>query len=230
MYQPNDTKIVLCFLLQWYILNIEISSIFDFHRNSLLRVFWKKKQTSQLSDQPIDGAQFTNTSLNHNYFILEQHTKENDDNAKHQLENDQEHYALPKDSTYEATYTEKEDDYDTTDQGKHSAVKVCKPRNVYNTFNDFKEHDEYDHIGDKTKPPRVTENEYNTTQAAMSTAIDDDTYNHLSDGQKPATCPDNVYGMPRVDNDYDQMPPVGSAKPTPGIQGDDNYSKIGRFQ
>jgi len=135
---------------------------------------------------------------------LEKHTKESDCNVKRQLENEQSLNALPNDSTYEETYAEQEDDYYTKVQRKSPAVKPGKPGNVYNTFHDFQQHDDYDHLGDlKKKQPMATDNDYSTTQAVMSPATDDDTYNHLNEGQKTAAHPDNVYGMPRSDNDYD---------------------------
>ena len=151
----------------------------------------------------MDEAQFTDQAINHNYFVLEKHIKEIDDNLQRQGENEQEHYASPNDSTYVATYVEQENSYDTTDQSKSPAVKPGKPGNVYNTFNDFQQHDDYDHLSEhKKKQPMATDNDYSTTQAAMAPATDDDTYNHLNQGLKTTPRPDNVYGMPMVDNDY----------------------------
>jgi len=177
---------------------------YQFYRNTLVRCCRKKKQTDPYSDPPIDGSQLTDTALNHTYFVLEKHTKESDINVKHQLDNKQENYALPKYSAYEAIYAEKEDDYHTTVQSKSPAVTPGKPGNVYNTFNDFQQPDDYDYLGDhKKKVPRVTDNDYSTTQAVMSPATDDDTYNHLNEEPKTSARPDNVYGMTRVNNDYD---------------------------
>jgi len=197
--------------------------LFVFSRNTIGRCFRDKKQTNQLPDD----AQLT-TPLNHNYFVLEKHSKESGDNANRQVVDDQEHYALPKDPTYsEATCAEPDDEYDTTDQTKRRVGTPGKPGNVYNTFNDFQQQDDYDHLGYHKKPTRITENEYNTTQGAMATAIHEDTYNHLNKATNTATRPDNVYGMPRVDNDYDKMPPVGATHDTDGLKGGDEYSKIG---
>jgi len=144
--------------------------------------------------------------LNHDYFVLKKHPKETDDNVKRQTDHEQKHYALPNDPQYsEATHAEQEDDYDTTDQNKSRAVKPGNPGNVYNTFNDFQQQDDYDHLDNHKKLIRVNENEYSTTHAALAPAIEDDTYNHLN--QRPTTTPrpDNIYGMPRVDKDYDRM-------------------------
>ena len=169
--------------------------------------------------------------MNHTYLVLERHTKESDCNVKRQLENEQGLYALPTDSTYEDTNAEQEDDYYTTAQRKSPAVKPGKPGNVYNTFNDFQQPDDYDHLGDhKKKPRRGTDNDYSTTQAAMSPATKDDTYNHLNEGSKTVARPDNVYGMPRVDNNYDKMPPVSGTYDTDALKEGDAYSKIGKFQ
>ena len=127
-----------------------------------------------------------------NYFILETHTKEVGGTDKDLVNNDQ-NYALPQEPTYyEATNAGLEDDYDTTEQGQFKKGNACKPVNIYNTFNNFQQQDDYDHLGDQKKRPRVTENEYNTTQEATAQAIDDDTYNHLNEGPKttahPETC------------------------------------------
>ena len=197
--------------------------MFVFSRNTIGRCFRDKKQTNQLPDD----AQLT-TPLNHNYFVLEQHSKECGDNANRQVVDDQEHYALPKDPTYsEATNTEAEDEYDTTDQTKRRADYPDKPGNVYNTFNDFQQQDDYDHLSDQNNPPHVTENENNTTQGAMATAIHKDTSNHLNKAANTAARPDNVYGMPRVHNDDDRMRPVSGTHDTDGLKGGDEYSKIG---
>jgi len=148
-------------------------------------------------------------TLNHNYFVLEKHIKETDDNIERPIGHEQEHYALPNDPQYsEATHAEQEDDYDTTDQSKSRAVKPGNPGNVYNTFNDFQQQDDYDHLDNRKKPIRVIENEYNTTQVAMVPAIGDGTYNHLNQRPKTSPRPDNIYGMPCVDKDYDRMPHV----------------------
>ena len=158
--------------------------------------------------QSVDSTEVAPTALNHSYFVLEKHTKEVGDKDKDQANTDYP-YATPEDRTYyEATNADLEDDYDTTEQGQSTRGNRSKPINVYNTFNDFKQQDDYDHLGDQTKPLRVTENEYNTTQGAMAPADDDDTYNHLNQGPKTTPRPDNVYGIPRTDDDYDRMPPV----------------------
>jgi len=142
--------------------------------------------------------------VNHADFVLEKHTNESDCNVNRQLENEQGLNALPNDSTYEDTYVNQDDDYYTKVQRKSPTVTSGKPGNVYNTFNDFQHPDEYDHLGDyKKKPCRITDNDYSTTQAAMSPATDDDTYNHLNAEPTKTARPDNVYGMPRSDNDYD---------------------------
>jgi len=141
-------------------------------------------------------------AVNHNYFVLEKHVKETDYSDKLQASNDHDHYTLAQDPTfYEVTNGETEDDYDTTDQGQAGRGKSSQSGNVYNTFNDFKHHDDYDHLGDHKKHPRFTANEYSTTEAAMTQPIDDDTYNHLNQGPHTAARPDNVYGMPRASND-----------------------------
>ena len=177
----------------------------------------------------MDEAQFTDQAINHNCFVLEKHIKEIDDNLQRQGENEQEHYASPNDSTYEATYAEQENSYDTTDQSKSRAVKPGNPGNVYNTFNDFQQQDDYDHLDNHKKPIRVNENEYSTTQAALAPAIEDDTYNHLN--QRPTTTPrpDNIYGMPRVDKDYDRMSHVRETNAWDILKGDVSYSRIGKL-
>jgi len=166
---------------------------------------------------------------NHNYFVLEKHVKEVDKNDKLQESNG--HYALAQDPTYyEVTNGEPEDDYDTTDQCQLGRGKPTQPGNVYNTVKDFQQQDDYDHISDQKQPLRVPENEYNTTQDVMTSDINDDTYNHLNERPKTTPRPDNVYGMPRVDNDYDSMPPVSGTNGTDGHKGGDGYAKIGKFQ
>ena len=131
------------------------------------------------------------------------------------------HYAFAQDPTYsEATDGVTDDYYDTTGQGRPGRAK---PVNVYNTFKDFQQHDDYDHLGDKKKPSQIMENEYNTTQAAMSSTTEDDTYNHLNQGPQTTPRPDNVYGMPRTDDDYDRMPPVNGTKTTSGKRDNGNY-------
>ena len=154
---------------------------------------------------PCQSKGHINASLeadNHDYFVLEKHVKETDDNNKLQANDDQEHYALPQDPTYyEATNKDLDDDYDTAEHGQPGRHKPSPSGNVYNTFNDFQHQEDYDHIGDHSKRVRATENEYNTTQTALVPAVDDDTYNHMNPGPKTAARPDNVYGMPRVNNE-----------------------------
>ena len=170
--------------------------------------------------------------MNHTYFVLEKHTKkESDNNEIRQFGNEQGLYGLSNNSSYEDTNVIQDDDYDTTVQRKCPALHPGKPGNVYNTFNDFQQQDDYDHLADhKKKQPKATDNEYSTTQAVMSPATDDDTYNHLHQGPKTTAGPDNLYGMPRVDDHYDRMPTVSGTKTTYDITGDDAYSKIGKFQ
>jgi len=159
-----------------------------------------------LSNQAVDVVPLT--ALNHNDVVLETHTKEVVKKDKVLVSNDQ-NYALAEDPTYsEATNAYPEDDYDTTKTGQSKTGNSSKPVNVYNTFNEFQQQDDYDHLGDQKKRPRVTENVYNTAQGAMAPSVDDDTYNHLNQGPKTTPRPDNVYGMPRTDNDYDRMPSV----------------------
>jgi len=171
-----------------------------------------------LSNQAVDVVPLT--ALNHNDVVLETHTKEV---VKKVVVSNDQNYAVAEDRTYyEATNADPEDDYDTTKTGQSKTGNFSKPVNVYNTFNEFQQQDEYDHLGDQKKPPRVTENEYNTTQGATAQAIDDDTYSHLNEGPKTTAHPDNVYGMPRADDDYDHMPPVGGTKAT---LVEDDYSR-----
>ena len=159
-----------------------------------------------MSNQAVDVVPLT--ALNHNDVVLETHTKEVVKKDKVLVSNDQ-NYALAEDPTYsEATNAYPEDDYDTTKTGQSKTGNSSKPVNVYNTFNEFQQQDDYDHLGDQKKRPRVTENVYNTAQGAMAPSVDDDTYNHLNQGPKTTPRPDNVYGMPRTDNDYDRMPSV----------------------
>lgn len=138
---------------------------------------------------------------NHNYFVLGKRVQETDDATQLQANNDLEHYALAQDPTYyETTNADTEYDYDTTEQSQAGGGKPKQPVNVYNTFNDFQHHEDYDHLGDHKKPARVVENEYNTAEAAMTRPVDDDTYNHLNSGKQTAARPDNVYGMPHTSN------------------------------
>ena len=177
---------------------------------------------------PKDNIRSSLDAETHNYFVLEKHVREIDDNDKLQASNVHDHYALAQD--YEVTNGQPEDDYDTTDEGQIGIGKPTQPGNVYNTFKDLNQQDDYDHIGDHNKPIRVTENEYNTAQNVMTSDIDDGTYNHLNERPKTTPRPDNVYGMPRVDNDYDSMPPVSGTHGTDGPKGGDEYSKIGKIQ
>jgi len=138
---------------------------------------------------------------NHNYFVLEKHVNKTDDDTQLQVNNVQDHYALAQDQTYyETTTADLDDDYDTTEQSQAGRGKSRQPVNVYNTFNDFKHQEDYDHIGDHKKHGHVTENEYSTTEVAMTQPNDDDTYNHLNQGQQMDTRTDNVYGMPHASN------------------------------
>jgi len=166
-------------------------------------LFRKKEREGKLPG-PTGGI--TNPPLgvdNHNYFVLENHVKETDDKTKLRANNDQDHYALAQDPTYyETTNANPEDDYDTNGQGETGRSKPKQIGNVYNTFNDFNHHEDYDHIGDHKKTARVAaENEYSTTEAAMTQPIDDDTYNQMNQGPKTVARPDNVYGMPNASYD-----------------------------
>jgi len=195
-------------------------------REWLARSFRKNEGEDKL---PKDNIHSSLDAETHNYFVLEKHVREIDDTDKLQASNVHDHYALAQD--YEVTNGQPEDDYDTTDEGQIGIGKPTQPGNVYNTFKDFQQQDDYDHISDQKNHPRVTENEYSTTQGAMVPAVDDDTYNHLNERPKTTARPDNVYGMPRVDNDYDSMPPVSGTctHNTDDIKGGDEYSKISKF-
>jgi len=148
------------------------------------------------------------------------------------------YYATPVESNYyEATDLKKDQQgvYDTagkaTDNVEGDATQH-NASNVYNTFKDFQQQDDYDHLGDhKKKSLRVTDNDYSTTQAVISPATDDDTYNHLNEGPKIAASPDNVYGMTRAEDDYERMPHVSRTQPKTTVSdtGDD-YSSIGSLQ
>jgi len=199
-------------------------------REWLRRLFRKNEGKDKL---PCPTGKNTNSSPeadNHNYFVLEKHVKEIDDNGKPQQSNGHEHYALAQYPTYYEVAIGESDDYDTTDQVQIGGGKPSPPSNVYNTFKDFQQQDDYDHIGDHKKPPRIPENEYNTTQGAMALVTDDDTYNHLNEGTKTTPRPDNVYGTARGDNDYDKIPPVSGTHITHGIEGDNDYTKIAKIQ
>jgi len=176
-----------------------------------------KKKVKEEDNRPCSTGENINASLEtakHNYFVLENHTKANEDDDQHLANNDQAHYAFAQDPTYnEATDGVTDDYYDTTGQGRPGRAK---PVNVYNTFKDFQQHDDYDHIGDKKNTSQIMENDYNTTQAAMSSTTEDDTYNHLNQGPLTSVLPDNVYGMPRAGDDYDRMPPVSGT--TAGVK------------
>ena len=180
----------------------------------MIRACWKKERSNTLSNQAVDGSEIPLTALNHNDVVLEKQTKEVVNKDKRLVGNDQ-NYAVAEDPTYyEANNAYPVDDYDTTKTGQSKTGNSSKPVDIYNTFNEFQQQDDYDHLGDHKKPPRFTENEYNTTHGAFAQAIDDDTYNHLKKGPKTTAYTDNVYGMPRVEDDYDRMPPVGGTKAT----------------
>ena len=144
-------------------------------------MFRKKKREDQ-SCQNQDEANLSKELTNANYFVLEKHTKEVHHCGSQQFNNDQDDCALHLDPTeYKAISTHQDDDYSTTEQSQSGRVKPSQPSNNYNTINNFNKDDNYDHIGDRKKYCRNTDNEYNATRAIMSPPIDVDTYNHLDE-------------------------------------------------
>jgi len=188
-------------------------------RECLGCLFRKKKQEDQTC-QNQDETNLSKGLTNENYFVLEKHTKEVHHCDSQQFNNDQDDCALPLDPTeYKAINTNQDDDYSTTEQSKDGRGKHTQPSNIYNTFNDFKKDDNYDHIGDRKKYCRNTDNEYNATRAIMSPPIDVDTYNHLDEEPNTVARPDNVYGMTRasVEKNYATREDLAN---------DDDYSTI----
>ena len=216
----------------------------------------RQKETNK-PDKLLKAGPNNSEAVTHNNFVLEEHemTHTNLDiqtspNYSEPIDfksppeepsatgNETVYYATPVESNYyEATDIKKDQQgvYDTAgkatnnvegDETQHNAS------NVYNTFKDFQQQDDYDHLGDhKKKSLRVTDNDYSTTQAVMSPATDDDTYNHLNEGPKIAASPDNVYGMTRAEDDYETMPPVSGTKPKATVsETGDDYSSIGSLQ
>jgi len=173
-----------CIIINWY----------QSSRNCLKRICWKKER--QLTPDPaIDVPEISDAVEYHNYNLLEQQQKYFGENHP-DLASKIYHYAIPQGRTnYKATTADQDDDYDLTEQGQAAKGNPTNQANDYNTFRDFHQ-DNYDHLGDQKKPPRVTENEYNTTQSSQTQV-------HVT-----TVRPDNVYGMTRVDNDYERMPPV----------------------
>ena len=89
--------------------------------------------------------------------------------------------------------------------------------------------DTYHHLGQHPGATSHPDNVYSTTQNVMTIPAMGDTYHHL--GQIPGATnrPDNVYGMPRVDGDYDRMPPLSGTQLSATIQGGaDNYSTFNK--
>jgi len=134
---------------------------------------------------------------NHNYFVLERH----ENLAKLQT--------LTVDKI---SGTQQENYYDTSDLRSDNAdngTTHTGSTHVYNTFNDFKD-DEYDHLEKHAKIPRALESDYNTTDDLVTPSCEN-TYDHIHQKPKANTSTDNVYGMPRVDNDYDRVSSVNAS-------------------
>jgi len=143
------------------------------------------------------------TGANQNYFVLEKHERDTANNRTVAENNENPYYSSPLNvDKYEDPDAVRETSFGTVDaKNEHVTGKPMSPPsgNVYNTFKEFQQQEDYDHLGDHNKrPPQVTDNVYSTTQNVMTIPAKDDTYHHL--GQLPVATShtDNVYGMPRV--------------------------------
>ena len=175
------------------------------------------------TDPSIPGPSMT--GANHNYVVLEKHERDPVKIPTGTKSNDIPYYSSPLNvDNYEDADDVRETSFGTDDAtNEHVTGKPMSPPsgNVYNTFKEFQQQQEdYDHLGDHNKrPPQVTDNVYSTTQNVMTIPARDDTYHHL--GQLPGATskPDNMYGMPRVDDDYDRMSPVSGTQASVTVQG-----------
>jgi len=187
-----------------------------------------RKPTTDLS---IPGPSMT--GANHNYFVLEKHESDTSNNRTEAENNENPYYSSPHNvDKYEDPDAVRETRFGTVDaKNEHATGKPMSPPsgNVYNTFKEFQQQQEdYDHLGDHNKrPPQVTDNVYSTTQNVMTIPAKDDTYHHLGQIPGATSHPDNVYGMPRVNDNYDRMPPVSGTQTSATVQGGaDNYSTV----
>ena len=151
---------------------------------------------------------------NHDYYVLKKHeqttTVSNDIKS---IRNGFETLAtLQNLAVDKVSGTQQENHYDISDHTRDNSDKRTAntgSTHVYNTFNDFKD-DDYDHLEDHDKIPRALESDYNTTDECVNPACEN-TYDHINQKPKVSKSTDNVYGMPRVDNDYDRVSSVNAS-------------------
>jgi len=196
-----------------------------------LRQSTKDKTMTPTTDPSIPGPSMTGAT--HNYFVLERHERDTANTPTGTENTENPYYSSPLIvDNYEDPDAVRETSFGTVD-GKNEHVtgnpKSPPSGNVYNTFKQFQQQQEdYDHLGDHYKrPPQVTDNVYTTTQNAKTISAMDDTYNHLGQLQGATSHPDNVYGTPRVNDDYDRMPPASGTQASATVQcGTENFSTV----
>jgi len=179
-------------------------------------------------DPSIPGPSMTGAS--HNYFLLEKHERDTANIPIVTVSNENPYYSSPLIvDNYEDPDAVRETNFGTADvkNERVTGKPMSSPSgNVYNTFKQFQQQQEdYDHLSDHhRKPPQVTDNVYSTTHNVMTIPAIDDTYHHLGQFPGATSRPDNVYGMPRVDDNYDRMPHVNRTQASATIPGGaDNY-------